>query len=82
MSTRINGRVDTANMYLHHVESPQEAIQEMARVLKPHGKLIITDLDEHTFEFLKKEHHDRWLGFKREEVKKWFVNARLHHEQI
>ncbi|MCX8128405.1 MAG: class I SAM-dependent methyltransferase [Synergistetes bacterium] len=66
-----------ANMCLHHVEDPAKAIREMARVLKPGGKLVITDLDEHNFTFLKEEHHDRWMGFKREEVKKWFLDAGL-----
>ena len=51
-----------ANMYLYHVESPPEAIREMARILKPSGKLVITDLDEHRFEFLRTEHHDRYYG--------------------
>jgi ubiquinone/menaquinone biosynthesis C-methylase UbiE len=68
-----------ANMYLHHVESPGDAIKEMARTLKPGGRLVITDLDEHTFEFLKVEHHDRWMGFKREDVQRWFEEAGLSH---
>lgn len=66
-----------ANMYLHHVESPPAAIREMARILKLGGKLVITDLDEHQFEFLRAEHHDRWMGFKREDVRQWFVEAGL-----
>ncbi len=66
-----------ANMYLHHVEMPPKAIEEMVRILKPGGKLVITDLDEHYFEFLKAEHHDRWMGFKRENVERWFKAAGL-----
>lgn len=66
-----------ANMYLHHVESPDKAIIEMSRILKPGGKLVITDLDEHSFEFLVTEQHDRWMGFKREDVKRWFEEAGL-----
>ncbi len=65
------------NMYLHHVQSPPEAIEEMVRILKPGGKLVITDLDEHTFDFLRTEQHDRWLGFKREDVQRWFIEAGL-----
>jgi ubiquinone/menaquinone biosynthesis C-methylase UbiE len=60
-----------ANMYLHHVDSPLNAMKEMRRILKPGGKLVITDMDKHTFEFLKREHHDRWMGFEREDVRRW-----------
>lgn len=66
-----------ANMYLHHVENPLAAINEMVRILKPGGKIVITDLDEHNHKFLKLEHHDRWMGFKRETVEQWFVEAGL-----
>jgi ubiquinone/menaquinone biosynthesis C-methylase UbiE len=34
-----------ANMYLHHVERPLMAIREMVRVLKPGGRVVVTDLD-------------------------------------
>jgi ubiquinone/menaquinone biosynthesis C-methylase UbiE len=71
-----------ANMFLHHVEDPQTAINEMVRILKPDGKLIITDLDEHNFEFLVTEQHDKWMGFKREDVVKWFSNAGLSDVSI
>ncbi|HMF56026.1 MAG TPA: class I SAM-dependent methyltransferase [Pyrinomonadaceae bacterium] len=71
-----------ANMYLHHVESPPEAILEMARVLKPLGRLTITDADEHNFEFLREEHHDRWLGFKREDIRSWFEQAGLKNVTV
>lgn len=66
-----------ANMYLHHVESPLKSIKEMRRILKPGGKLVITDMDKHTFEFLKREHHDRWMGFERQDVRRWFEEAGL-----
>lgn len=66
-----------ANMYLHHVESPPESIKEIARALKPGGKLIITDLDCHNFEFLRREHNDRWMGFKRDDIRRWFEEAGL-----
>lgn len=74
-----DGAVDHAfaNMYLHHVESPADAIREMARILKPGGRLVITDLDEHTFAFLRDEHHDRWMGFQRGDVRRWFEEAGL-----
>ena len=74
-----DGSVDYvfANMYLHHVESPPAAIREMALILKPGGRLLITDLDCHDFEFLRTEHCDRWMGFDRPDVARWFAEAGL-----
>jgi ubiquinone/menaquinone biosynthesis C-methylase UbiE len=71
-----------ANMYLHHVDVPLVAIEEMVRVLKPGGKAIITDMDEHDYEFLRKEQHDRWLGFKREDIECWFKQAGLKNVRV
>ena len=42
-----------ANMYLHHVEVSLQAIIEMVRILKPGGRVVITDLDEHGYEFFE-----------------------------
>lgn len=66
-----------ANMYLHHVEHPAAAIREMVRVLKPGGKVVITDLDKHDYEFLRTEQHDRWLGFERGDIRRWLEAAGL-----
>jgi ubiquinone/menaquinone biosynthesis C-methylase UbiE len=71
-----------SNMFLHHVESPQVAIKEMVRALKTGGKIIITDMDVHEYEFLRKEHNDRWMGFQREDIRKWFIEAGLQNIQI
>jgi ubiquinone/menaquinone biosynthesis C-methylase UbiE len=66
-----------ANMCLHHVVHPAAAIGEMARILKKGGTLIITDLDEHVFAFLTEERTDRWMGFKRADMRAWFAEAGL-----
>ncbi|MGM0472155.1 MAG: class I SAM-dependent methyltransferase [Bacillota bacterium] len=66
-----------ANMFLHHVEYPKDTIKEMTRILKEGGRLVITDLDKHDFEFLQQEHNDKWLGFEREQISKWFKEVGL-----
>jgi len=71
-----------ANMLLHHVENPPKAIAEMVRILKPGGRVVITDLDEHNYTFLRDEQHDRWLGFKRADVEHWLVEAGLEHVRV
>jgi len=71
-----------ANMYLHHVARPATAIKEMTRILRKGGRLVITDLDEHNFEFLRREHHDRWMGFKRENVEDWFKASGLNDVEV
>jgi ubiquinone/menaquinone biosynthesis C-methylase UbiE len=74
-----DGEVDAAfaNMYLHHCPDPQEAIREMVRILRPGGRLVITDMDTHTNEWLKTEMADVWLGFERDQVRTWFEQAGL-----
>jgi ubiquinone/menaquinone biosynthesis C-methylase UbiE len=66
-----------ANMVLHHAPDPPRAIREMSRVLKPGGRLVITDADTHTHEWLRTEQHDRWLGFERSDIAHWFGDAGL-----
>ncbi len=73
------GEVDVVlgNMVLHHAADPPRAILEMARVLKPGGRIVITDADTHHHEWLRTEQHDRWLGFERGNIIRWFQDAGL-----
>ncbi len=66
-----------ANMFLHHAADPPAAIAAMAGALKPGGRLVITDADTHQHEWLRTEQHDRWLGFDRADLKRWFEEAGL-----
>ena len=56
------------NMVLHYCPHPKMAIAEMSRVLKLGGRIAFSDLQEHSHEWLRKEHADLWLGFKMEDI--------------
>ncbi len=60
-----------ANMVLHHMEDPGQALGDWSRLLKTGGVLVVSDLDAHGHEFLRSEQHDRWLGFQREDIRDW-----------
>jgi arsenite methyltransferase len=66
-----------ANMYLHHIPDPLVAIHEMVRLLKPGGRVVITDMEAHPYAWLKTEMADVWQGFKRTQISTWFEQAGL-----
>ncbi len=66
-----------ANMYLHHCPDPLAAIKEMVRILKPGGRLVITDMDRHAHDWMREEMADEWLGFERGDVRGWLREAGL-----
>ena len=66
-----------ANMYLHHVPDPQAAIHEMARLLTPGGRMVITDMDAHPYAWLKDEMADIWQGFEHSQLREWLATAGL-----
>ena len=74
-----DGALDAAfaNMYLHHAPDPAGAIRELVRVLKSGGVLCLTDLDTHDHTWQREQMADLWLGFERDDIRRWFAEAGL-----
>ena len=67
---------------LHFLAEPAAAVGEAARLLKPGGRLIISDFAPHALEFLRDEHAHRRLGFADDEVRGWCAEAGLTLSKI
>ena len=71
---------DTAVLHqvLHYARRPAAVIAEVARILKPTGKLIVVDVASHDREELRREHAHARLGFGDEEVLEFMRAAQLN----
>lgn len=62
---------------LHFLDDGARAIRDAARLLRPHGRLLVVDFAPHEFEFLREQHAHRRLGFSSETVTQWLEQAGL-----
>lgn len=67
-----------ANLVLHHLANPPEALREMGRGLRAGGRLVIADLDEHDRESFWQTLGAQWPGFRQEEISSWLADAGFH----
>ena len=70
------------NMVLHHLSTPTQVIEEIARVLRVNGQLIVSDFAKHRNELLQTEYGDRWLGFTEIEMSKWLTRSGFSISEI
>lgn len=63
--------VAVAHMVLHHLAEPVKALKDIRRILRPGGRCLIVDLNEHNREYMRERYADLWLGFNTDEIVRW-----------
>lgn len=72
-----DGELDAVVVFLvlHYVVDPSRALAEIARVLKPGGKLLIVDMVPHDRAELRAQMGHVWQGFGAEQLEGWSTEA-------
>ena len=72
-----DARLDAATLMLvlHHVPEPEKAISEIARVVKPGGRLVAVDMLPHDREGYRQQMGHVWLGFTEAQTRSMLTDA-------
>jgi len=62
---------------LHFLDDPATSIAEVARTLRPGGRLLIVDFGPHAEESMRTDYAHHWLGFSDDEVSDWCTEVGL-----
>ena len=72
-----DARLDAATLMLvlHHVPEAEKALAEVARVVKPGGRVIIVDMLPHDRESYRQQMGHVWLGFSDDQLQRMLIDA-------
>lgn len=72
-----DGELDAALLLLvlHHVPEPAEVLAEVARAMKPGGRLLLVDMVPHEREEYRREMGHQWLGFAPGPLAEWLEGS-------
>jgi ArsR family transcriptional regulator len=65
----------TLILVLHHLPDPGKVVTEVARILRPSGRILIVDMLPHDREEYRHEMGHVWLGFSEERIRAYLDRA-------
>ena len=71
-----------AHMVLQYLPSPSEALADMARVVRPGGRVVVIDFVRHDREWMRQELGVAWLGLPPDDVCRWLEAAGLREARV
>jgi SAM-dependent methyltransferase len=72
----------TLMLVLHHVAEPPRAVGEVARVVKPGGRLVMVDMLPHDREHYRRQMGHVWLGFSADHTRRLLADGGFEHVRI
>ena len=72
----------TLMLVLHHVPEPEQALDEVARVVKPGGRVLVVDMLPHDRESYRQQMGHVWLGFSDDHVRRMLQEAGFGETRI
>ena len=63
------------DLVLHHMQTPAQAIMEIKRILKPGGRLVITDIQKYSDGEFQTALRGKWMGFYPGDLRHWMKSA-------
>jgi ubiquinone/menaquinone biosynthesis C-methylase UbiE len=79
-----DARLDAATLMLvlHHVSDPAKGLADVARVLKPGGRLLLVDMLPHDRENYRQQMGHVWLGFSDDHIRRVLTESGFESSRV